>query len=126
MSTFGEKFSTDSEVRSAMPGMNATASSPMVNRTHRVVRERAKVLKARRSRVRSLWIPMLVCSALLVILCSAVWSVLDQYELVPTGVPDSSNQLMVLLLWFFPVSATMLGMVWFRRVRVQAEDEASR
>jgi hypothetical protein len=96
----------------------------MVNRTHRVVRERAQLMKARRSRVRSLWIPMIVCSALLMILCSAVWSVLDQYELAPTGVPDSGDQMMVLLLWFFPVSAAVLAMVWFRRTRDQVEDEA--
>jgi hypothetical protein len=124
VSTSGDKLISNSEVRSATPSMNAVASASMVNRTHRVVRERAKAIKARRSRARSLWIPMLVCSALLVILCSAVWSVLDQYELVPTGVPDSSNQLMVLLLWFFPVSATLLAMVGFRRMRAQTEDEA--
>ena len=111
--------------RSELIEMNAVASASMVNRTHRVVRERAKVMKARRSLVRSLWIPMAICSALLVIFCSAVWSVLDQYELVPTGMPDSSDQFFVLLLWFFPVSAALIAMVWFRRVRNHTEDEAA-
>ena len=33
------------------------ARASVVNRTHQVVRERAKTIAARRSRVRSLWIP---------------------------------------------------------------------
>jgi hypothetical protein len=103
--------------RSALSGMNTSARSSRVNRTHRVVRERAQVLAARRDRERSLWVPMAVCSALVLILCTAVWSVLDQYEVSPTGVPDSSNQFLVLGLWFFPVSMTLLAMVWFRRSR---------
>ncbi len=125
MSVSRDEYLANQEFRSTIPSMNSGASTSMVNRTHRVVRERAKVMKARRSRARSLWIPMIVCSALLVILCSAVWSVLDEYELVPTVVPDSSNQLMVLLLWFLPVSATLLAMVWFRRTRLQADDETN-
>jgi hypothetical protein len=103
--------------RSAMSGMDTSARSARVNRTHRVVRERAQALAARRDRERSLWVPMVVCSALVLILCTAVWSVLDQYEVSPTGVPDSSNQFLVLGLWFFPVSMTLLAMVWFRRSR---------
>ncbi|MCU1322177.1 MAG: hypothetical protein JWM43_1826 [Acidobacteriaceae bacterium] len=106
-------------------GINGNAKAAMVNRTRRVIRERAKVMQARRSKVRSLWIPLAVCSALIVIFCSAIWSVLDEYELVPTGVPDSRYQLFVLLLWFFPVSASLLGMVWFRRFRNQAEEEVT-
>jgi hypothetical protein len=119
-----DKFILNSDMRSNTTSLDSTAHASMVNRTHRVVRERAQLMKARRSRVRSLWIPMIVCSALLMILCSAVWSVLDQYELAPTGVPDSGDQMMVLLLWFFPVSAAVLAMVWFRRTRDQVEDEA--
>ncbi len=68
---------------------------------------------------------MVICSALMVIFCSAIWNVLDEYELVPTGIPDSSNQLFVLLLWFFPVSASLLAMVWFRRTRSRSEEEAA-
>lgn len=125
MSISSEAFQTNIQGSSTLSSMNSAANASMVNRTHRVVRARAKVMKARRSRARSLWIPMIVCSALLMILCSAVWSVLDQYELVPTGVPDSSDQLVVLLLWFFPVTAALMAMVWFRRSRTQAEDEAT-
>ena len=123
MKTSNDKFIVNTGMNSNTVSLDSPASALMVNRTHRVVRERAQLLKARRSRIRSLWIPMIVCSALLIILCSAVWSVLDQYELVPTGVPDSGDQMLVLLLWFFPVSAAVLAMVWFRRTRDQAKDE---
>jgi hypothetical protein len=102
--------------------LNATAQASAVNRTHRVVRERAKLIQARRNQARSLWLPMTICSAMIIIFCSAVWSVLDEYELVPVGVPDSKYQIFVLLLWFFPVSASLLGLVWFRRSRNRPEE----
>ncbi len=111
--------------RAALAGMSAPARASMVNRTHRIVRERARILQARRNRIRSLWIPLTICSALLVILCSALWTVLDGYELVPTGIPDSSGQFMVVLFWFFPVSMALLAMVWFRRIRKRTGDEAA-
>jgi hypothetical protein len=89
--------------------------SSVVNRTHRVVRERAKMLAVRRSRIRSLWIPLAVCSSLFVIICTAVWSVLNAYDLTQSGLPDASNQFLVLCLWFFPVSMALLALVLFRR-----------
>jgi hypothetical protein len=96
---------------------NTAARASVVNRTHRVVRERAKSIAARRSRVRSLWIPLAVCSSLLVIICTAVWSALDAYEATPNGVPDASNQFLVLCLWFLPVSMALLAVVLFQRAR---------
>ena len=93
------------------------ARASVVNRTHRVVRERAKTMAARRSRVRSLWIPLAVCSSLLVILCTALLSSLDAYDLTPSGVPDASNQFLVLCLWFLPVSMALLAVVLFQRAR---------
>ena len=103
--------------RDAFADLDMSARASVVNRTHRVVRERAKTLAARRSRIRSLWIPVAVCSSLLVILCTAVWSALDGYDVTPTGVPDASNQFLVLCLWFFPVSMALLAVVLFRRAR---------
>jgi protein-S-isoprenylcysteine O-methyltransferase Ste14 len=93
------------------------ARASVVNRTHRVVRERAKTMAARRSRVRSLWIPLAVCSSLLVILCTGVWSALEAYDATPNGVPDASNQFLVLCLWFLPVSLALLAVVLFHRAR---------
>ncbi|HMF64204.1 MAG TPA: hypothetical protein VK608_08965 [Edaphobacter sp.] len=109
--------------RSPLQGMNMSARASLVNRTHRVVRERAQALAAQRSRQRSLWAPLMVCSALLVILCTAVWSALDEYELTPIGVPDASNQFLVLVLWFFPVSMALVAMVLFRCTRRQVGRE---
>lgn len=111
--------------RTALPDMSAGARASMVNRTHRVVRERAKMLESRRSRVRSLWIPIAVYSALILMICSAVWTLLDGYELMPVGVPDSSEQFLILVLWFFPVSMALLVTVWFRRMRKRSGGEAA-
>jgi hypothetical protein len=101
--------------RPAMTDMNARAS--VVNRTHRVVRERANTIAAQRSRARSLWIPLAVCSSLLLIICTAVWSALEAYDVTPGGVPDASNQFLVLCLWFLPVSMALLALVLFQRTR---------
>jgi hypothetical protein len=117
---FDKSFSHDesrSFARELFADLDTSARASVVNRTHRVVRERAKSLAARRSRARSLWIPLGVCSSLLVIICTAVWSALDGYEVTPTGVPDASNQFLVLCLWFFPVSMALLAVVLFRRAR---------
>jgi hypothetical protein len=103
--------------------VDVSSRASVVNRTHRVVRERAGLLAARRSRVRSLWIPMAVFSALLVIICTAVWSLLGQYDVTSNGMPDASNQFLVLALWFFPVSMALLAMVLFRRARKRADGE---
>ncbi|MEO8736054.1 MAG: hypothetical protein ABI380_05905 [Edaphobacter sp.] len=113
------------QARAALPDANMSARASMVNRTHRVVRERAKILAERRNRVRSLWIPLTICSALLLMICSAVWTVLDGYELIPIGVPDSSDQFLILFLWFFPVSMALLVMVWFRRTHKHSAGEAA-
>jgi hypothetical protein len=116
---FEKPISEDSRsfARAALTDASAPARASVVNRTHRVVRERAKTIAAQRSRVRSLWIPLAVCSSLLVIICTAVWSVLDQYEVTPSGVPDASNQFLVLCLWFLPVSMALLAVVLFQRAR---------
>ena len=97
------------------------ARARIVNRTHRVVRERAQEMRTRRSRSRSLWIPMAICGAFVLILCTAIWSLLDQYEITPTGIPDASSQIFIFLLWFFPSSAALLALVWNRRPNFDAD-----
>jgi hypothetical protein len=106
-----------SDVRSALNHQSAPARASVVNRTHRVVRERAKTIAARRTKVRSLWIPLAVCSSLVTIICTALWSALDAYDVTPSGVPDASNQFLVLCLWFLPVSMALLAVVLFQRSR---------
>jgi protein-S-isoprenylcysteine O-methyltransferase Ste14 len=107
-------------------GMTAGASAAMVNRTHRVVRERAKTMRARRSLVRSLWLPLAVFSGILIVICTAVWTVLDEYEIAPTGIPDASQQMFVLLAWCLPMSAILLAVVWFRRANAENGTENGR
>jgi hypothetical protein len=107
----------DALKRAGLSGANTAARASVVNRTHRVVRERARTIAARQSKVRSLWIPLAVCSSLLVIICTAVWSALDAYDATPNGVPDASNQFLVLCLWFLPVSMALLAVVLFQRAR---------
>ena len=111
--------------RAGFENINVAARASMVNRTHRVVRERAKKMESHRSRVRSLWIPLVLCSSFLLMICYAVWTVLDGYELIPDGVPDASGQFLVLLLWFLPVSMALLVTVWFRRMRKGPGSEAA-
>ena len=103
----------------AEPSMAARAR--LVNRTHRIVRERAQSIQSRRSRDRSLWIPMAICAAIVLILCTAVWSLLDQYDLTPTGIPDASSQIFIFLLWLFPVTAAILALAWAHRAHADRD-----
>jgi predicted nucleic acid-binding Zn ribbon protein len=108
------------------------AHAKAVNRTHRVVRERARVLQEKRDRSRSLMIPLLLCSVLLILSVLAVWTGLYQYqgseiEAVQSDVAslaDSNNHFMVVLLWFVPVSIALLITFWVRRSRNNSDDEA--
>ena len=115
---------TESFVRPPLP-TNAAARASVVNRTHRVVRARAGAIAARRSRIHGLWVPITVFSALLLIMCTAAWNGLDQYDVNPNGVLDASNQFLVLFLWFFPVSMALLAVVLFRRARKRVDGEAT-
>ncbi len=103
-----------------------TATASLVNRTHRIVRERARSQSDRRSRVKSLWIPLAVCSALLIIISTGAWTILAQNDLSPGGIPDASEQMLLFLVWFLPVSAALLGMVWSKRTRVSPGSEPIR
>ena len=109
-----------------LPKFSAAARASLVNRTHRVIRERAVTLKVSRNRIRSLWIPMAVCASLTVIIATAVWSLLDQYEITPTGIPDASSQMLVFLLLFFPLSAALIAMIWYRRTRLASGSDPAR
>jgi hypothetical protein len=110
-------------VRSAIRQVDTAAVAARVNRTHRVVRERARTIQARRSRVRSLYLPLSIFSALLLGICAAVWSVLDEYDLEPIGMPMASYQMLVLLLWSVPVTAALMAVVWFRKSRLTADGD---
>ena len=104
--------------------MAGGARSVVVNRTHRVVREQAITMREQKSKTRSLWVPLGISSILMVAICYALWGILDGYDLTPNGIPDASDQLMILLLWSVPVTAAVMGMVWFKRARTRSDREA--
>ena len=119
--------------RAAMRGMPG-ARATIVNRTHRVVRERARVLQEKRSRDRSLMIPLVICSSLLILSALAVWTGLYQYPASETveavqsdvaALADINNHFLVVLMWFVPVSVVLLITFWVRRTRNNSDDEAN-
>jgi len=123
--------------RVALGNVDTVARAGVVNRTHRVVRQRARVLQARRSRVRGLMVPLILCSLLLLLTAGAVWSGLYQYQAVEAAemveadvaalaTSDANNHFLVMLLWFVPVSIALLGTVLFRRVRSGSDHETVR
>lgn len=101
-----------------IPESNGNARASVVNRTHRVVREQALDMRAQQERKRSLWVPLAIFSVLLPVICYAFWAMLDGYDLTPNGVPDAADQLVVMMMWFIPVTALVLGTVWLRRSRM--------
>ena len=117
-------------------GVPAVARACVVNRTHRVVRQRAKSIQERRSRVRSLTLPLVLCSVLLLLIGLAVWTGLYQYpaeaaeavqaDVAALAASDANNQFLVVLLWFVPVSMAVLATVLYRRTRDNADSEAGR
>ncbi len=118
--------------RNALQGIPVAAPAGVVNRTHRVVRERAKVMQQKRSRERSLMAPLILCSVLLILSVLAVWTGLYQYQAAETAeavqsdvaaLADANNHLLVAILWFVPVSVALLVTVWVRRSRNNTDDE---
>ena len=104
---------------------DVAASSRLVNRTHRVVRYRALEMKARRNYIRSLMVPLAICSALLILSIAAVWTGLYDSQNAADALQDvsstiaavSDNQFMVVLFWFVPVTLAVMGTVWLTRTR---------
>lgn len=101
--------------------VSTAARASVVNRTHRVVRERALEMRENRQRTRSLWVPIGIFSVLLPLICFAIWTLMDAYDITPSGVPDASNQLLILLMWSLPLTVLLCGFVWFRRQRNRSE-----
>ncbi len=119
-------FEPFAEIKSGLQSVQTDgATVNRVNRTHRVVRERAKTLAERRSKIRSLWLPVVIFSSVLVAVCVAVWMVLDEYEIVAAGSQVASYQVLVPLLWSIPVSAALLAVVWFRQSRSDSVSRGS-
>jgi hypothetical protein len=122
---FEEGFPTENEVSSKLramgSSMNTAASAAVVNRTHRVVRQRAKTIREQKSRIRSLWIPLTVSFGMLALILCEAWNLLDESEFLTDGLPNATQQLLVLSIWCLPLSAIVLAVVWFRRPQTRNE-----
>jgi hypothetical protein len=118
--------------RSALRTVPVAARAGVVNRTHRVVRERAKVMQEKRSRDRSLMLPLGLCCGLLLLIILGVWTGLYEYQAAENVQGDvaawaaieATNHFLVVMLWFVPVSIVLMVAVWVRRSRIDADDEA--
>jgi hypothetical protein len=109
--------SHEEQVTDALHQVNAAATHALVGRTQRMVRERGSVMQSQKRLLRSLLLPILVCSAMVVMIAHSAWMVLEQPnpEVVESSV--SSTPLYLLTLWFLPLTAGVLVMIWFRRGR---------
>jgi hypothetical protein len=107
------------------------ARSAVVKRTHRVVRERAAAMQARKRTVRDLVVPFAICSALLLLIATAVWTVADEglagweggiwKRILQLG-GDAGNSISLLLIWFLPISVITAAVVLIRRSRTSNVD----
>jgi hypothetical protein len=115
------------EARTAIRGIPLAADSVRVGRTHRVVRERALDMQEQRHQRRKLWLPLTIASVMLALISYAVWTSFAQDDVAEisdgfVGSLRDGGQMMILSLWFLPVTATALFFVWTRRNRSQNDD----
>jgi hypothetical protein len=108
------------------------ARAKIVNRTHRVVRERAAAMQARKRRVRDLIVPVAVCSVLLLLIASAVWTVADEglagfeggiWRRITQFGAETGSSISIVLVWFLPLSVITAAIVLLRRSRASDRDD---
>lgn len=105
------------------PGFDARAA--VVNRTHRIIRQRANAMRERKRTTRDLIVPFVVCSALLFFIAAAVLHVADESASDLAGIwkrivdlgADAGSEVSLLLLWFLPLSVITAAVVLLRRNR---------
>jgi hypothetical protein len=115
--------------------LNARAA--VVNRTHRIVRERASAMRERKRTVRTLVIPFLICSTLLVLIANAIWTMGDEtlaaeiegssvwHRVMELG-SDAGSTISILLVWFLPISILTAAIVLYRKNRTNTSGEERR
>ena len=114
-----------------MQPVSAAARAAIVNRTPRVVRERAMKLQQRKQSRRELVLPLLICSAVLLLVCYAGWVVAsgpgfsvvgseiehEAGKLVTGQTMDTGSPLLLLLLWFLPITVVAVVVIYLHRKR---------
>lgn len=136
MSTWNPQLNSELDEASVLArramSMRAAAPASLVNRTHRVVRHRATAMKARRDYVRSLLLPLAICSVVLTLAAFAVWSGMYQstdaaeaiQDVASRASSDITDHLLVALLWFVPLTLVLLVAVWVRHIRSRESESA--
>lgn len=124
---------TPSASEPSQSGISAgNARAAVVNRTHRVVRERATAIQARKRTVRDLMVPVAICSAVLLAIATAVWTVADEgltgwedglWKRVMQLGGDAGSSVSILLVWFLPLSVITAAIVLLRRSRNSNADD---
>jgi hypothetical protein len=128
VSHFDSESSDPAFARGVLSSVQTAARAGVVNRTHRVVRQRANVMRERRDYVRSMLVPLILCSVLLLLICAGLWIGLDQYQaaeiedVASLASTEASRHFLVVLLWFVPVSLAMLAAVWLHRGRSRGNE----
>ncbi|MDR3734527.1 MAG: hypothetical protein P4L10_03205 [Acidobacteriaceae bacterium] len=122
-----QKPMTEFQARQALRSLPLAADSVRVGRTHRVVHERAMEMQQTTQQRRTLWLPLTIGSAMTAMLCYAVWMGLAQYDMAELSddvlaALRGGSQMMLLGLWFLPVTATALIFVWMRRNHHKGDD----
>jgi hypothetical protein len=114
------------QARQALRSLPLAADSDRVGRTHRVVHERALAMQQVTRQRRSLWLPLTIGSVMIAMICYAAWSGLAQYDAeISDGVFAAlrgGSQMLLLGIWFLPVTATALVFVWLRRNHHRGDD----
>lgn len=122
------------------PAVSSAARAAIVNRTHRVVRERAEQMQKRRKSRRELILPLLICSAVLLIVAYAAWVVFSGTGFAAVGseieqqagklltgqTMDTGGPMFLLLLWFLPISVVTGAVLFLRRGRRNGRDSLRR
>ena len=112
----------------SVSGNNARAA--VVNRTRRVIRERALAMQVRKRTVKDLVVPCLICSAILLLIGRAVLTVADEglagwegglWKRVTEFGSDAGSSISILLIWFVPLSVVTAATVLLRRNRMPGQ-----
>lgn len=110
------------QARAAVRSIPLASDAIHIGRTRRVVRERAMVMQESRRKGRSLLLPLTIASGMIALLCYALWTGVAQYDVEEisgelAGMLRGGSQMMMLGMWFLPVTTTALIFAWLRRNR---------
>ena len=123
----GQQEMQEHFVADVMHRVSAPANSAVVGRTQRVVRARMRDAQTQKRTLRAVLLPLAFCSAMIVLIVHSAWQMLLQFGSSTSlagmltdsvgSLPENSMTLVLLSLWFLPLSMGVMVMIWFRRSR---------